>query len=687
MRKKLGIITSSFEVGKAYKRQLLQIFNDAMEIVCYSFDQQVTEDVWHADALLISTKSQYEILKNKISPGVPVVIAQLTLSKEGYELLSESKVEKKVALVNLSFEMCIETIATLNQLGFGEMTFVPIYPNMNKLPKLSTAVTTGERRFVPREIHHVLDLGHRVIDKNTIVDLAIALGLEEALENQNVVAYFQQIVSNHRGYEYFIEQSRTFKKQFNTLLSIMEKGVIGFNHAGVIESCNENAIEILGSKEFLKGKHIDAVFPKELMQSFFRTRKRMLNKLIKLNERNITVSLFPISDMSGEPMETDLGSYMILESFETQENTQNMLRLQLANKGHVAKYSVDHIVGESEAIRQVKALVTRMGNSESAVMITGESGTGKELIAQAIHNVSPVRDKQFVAINCAAISPSLLESELFGYEAGAFTGALKDGKSGIFELAHNGTLFLDEIGEMPLDLQSRFLRVIQEGEVMRVGGQKVIKVNTRLVAATNRDLYQLVQENKFRKDLYYRLNVLPINVPPLRERKGDVELLFDYFQKVQGCRFELAPQVLDFLNAYEWDGNIRELRNCVKYFENVGVPVITMEDLPFHMQKRVKAEDERQPAGDKARIVSRPVGGLSDQESFVLRLFYQAFREKKKLGRKSIAQKAYEHQVFLSEYEVRRILKDLERQGLVCISKGRGGSTISSKGIDMAEEN
>lgn len=685
MKKKLGIITSSFEVGKAYKKQLLQIFNHAMDIVCYSFDQQVTEDVWHADALLISTKSQYEILKNKIDGNVPVVIAQLTLSKEGYELLSESKTEKKVALVNLSFEMCIETIATLNQLGFGEMVFVPIYPNMNNVPKLNTAVTTGERRFVPKETPHVLDLGHRVIDKNTIVDLAIALGLEESLESSNVVAYFQQIVSNHQGYEFFIEQSKTFKKQFNTLLSIMEKGVIGFSHAGVIESCNENALQILGSDEFLKGKHIDAVFPKDLMHSYFRTKKRMLNKLVKINDRNITVSIFPISDMSGETMETELGSYMILESFETQENTQNMLRLQLANKGHVAKYTMDHIVGESESIQHVKALVARMGNSRSAVMITGESGTGKELIAQAIHNVSPVRDKQFVAINCAAISPSLLESELFGYEAGAFTGALKEGKSGIFELAHNGTLFLDEIGEMPLELQSRFLRVIQEGEVMRVGGQKVIKVNTRLVAATNRDLYKQVQENKFRKDLYYRLNVLPIHVPPLRERHGDVELLFDYFQNVQGCRFELSPEVLDFLNAYEWEGNIRELRNCVKYFENVGQPVITMEDLPFHMQNRSKVAVKIKAVEPQRIIESHSLGALSDQESFVLRLFYQAFKEKRKLGRKSIAQKAYEQEVFLSEYDVRRILKDLERQGLVCISKGRGGSTISSKGIELVK--
>jgi len=685
MKKKLGIITSSYDVCMEYKKQMLKIFSHAIDVVCHSFDLKITEDVWAVDALLVSTSSQYEVVKSQIHPDVNVVISQLTLSKRGYDLLAGSGIEKKVGLVNLSFEMCIETIATLNQLGFTDHVFVPIYPNMTNVPKFHTAVTTGERRFVPKDTENVLDLGHRMINKNTIVDLAIALELEDMLETKSVVDYFDQIVSNTRGYEYFIEMTKTFKRQFNTLLSIMEKGVIGFSSEGLIESYNEKAVQIMDCRKDLAGTAIADLLPRSLMVDYFASKERVLNKLVKINQRNITVSIFPVSGRDGEPKAVDLGSYVIMESFETQENTQNMLRLQLANKGHVAKYTMDHIVGESESIQHVKALVARMGNSRSAVMITGESGTGKELIAQAIHNVSPVRDKQFVAINCAAISPSLLESELFGYEAGAFTGALKEGKSGIFELAHNGTLFLDEIGEMPLELQSRFLRVIQEGEVMRVGGQKVIKVNTRLVAATNRDLYKQVQENKFRKDLYYRLNVLPIHVPPLRERHGDVELLFDYFQNVQGCRFELSPEVLDFLNAYEWEGNIRELRNCVKYFENVGQPVITMEDLPFHMQNRSKVEVKGKAVEPQRSMESHSLGALSDQESFVLRLFYQAFQDRRKLGRKSIAQKAYEQEVFLSEYDVRRILKDLEQQGLVCISKGRGGSTISSKGIELVK--
>ncbi|BES66550.1 sigma 54-interacting transcriptional regulator [Gottschalkiaceae bacterium SANA] len=677
MKKRLGIITSSVDVGNEYKRQILEIFNYSIDVLRYSFDMSASEEVWDVDVLLISTYSQYEVVKKQISSKTIVVISNLTLSKEGLNRLSETKLDKRVALVNLSFEMCIETIATLHQLGFDETQLIPVYPNMENVPKLEMAITTGEARYVPKEMKTIIELGHRVIDRNTIVELAIALKAEEMLEDRRVIDYFSHLASENKGFEYFINQTRAFKKQFSTLVSIMEKGVIGFDHTGVIEMANEKAKQLIGMDRYLKGMRIDELFPGEIMSKYFESRKKLLDQLVQINHRNITLSIFPVSDI-GESTEMMTGSYAILDSFETQENTQNRLRLQLANKGHVAKYTVDQIIGESEAIQQVKKLVVRMGNSHSAVMITGESGTGKELIAQAVHNGSPVRDKQFVAINCAAISPSLLESELFGYEAGAFTGALKEGKSGIFELAHNGTLFLDEIGEMPLELQSRFLRVIQEGEVIRVGGQKVIKVNTRIVAATNRDLYSQVQKNKFRKDLYYRLNVLPINVPPLRDRHGDVELLFQYFQKLQGCQFELTAEVLDFFNAYDWEGNIRELRNCVKYFENVGEGLITIEHLPFHMTGNRLAKRE---------VKTQRIGDLNKKESYVLMQFYTAFQNKKKLGRKSISQLAHEDNFFLSEYDVRRILKDLHDLGYIDVSTGRGGSTISKEGIRIVETN
>ncbi|WP_334307544.1 sigma-54 interaction domain-containing protein [Paraclostridium sp. AKS81] len=208
-------------------------------------------------------------------------------------------------------------------------------------------------------------------------------------------------------------------------------------------------------------------------------------------------------------------------------------------------------------MKKSKDLGKKISKSDYTVLITGESGTGKELMAQSIHNES-LRSKQpFIAINCAAMPENLLESELFGYEEGAFTGALKGGKKGLFEQAHNGTIFLDEIGDMPIYLQTKLLRVLQENQVMRVGGESVIDIDVRVIAATNKNLLEMIRQEKFRADLYYRINVLPINIPSLRERKEDISMMLNYFMKKKR---HISDEAKEILNKYPWPGNIRELK-------------------------------------------------------------------------------------------------------------------------------
>jgi transcriptional regulator with PAS, ATPase and Fis domain len=212
--------------------------------------------------------------------------------------------------------------------------------------------------------------------------------------------------------------------------------------------------------------------------------------------------------------------------------------------------------------------VNQVAQFDSAVMITGESGVGKEIVAHQIHLQSPRKDKPYIRINCASIPDNLLESELFGYEEGAFTGAKKGGKMGIFELANGGTLLLDEIAELPLGVQAKLLRVIQENEVTRIGGNKTKKIDVRIITATNRDLNEMASRNEFRKDLYYRLNVVPINVPPLRERREEIPALIEHFlnkfNEKYGLKKQISPQVVDKLINYDWPGNIRELKNIVE---------------------------------------------------------------------------------------------------------------------------
>lgn len=642
----------------------MEILNFSFE--ANSFDNKKNIEVLRSlDVILISTYSQYEILKKYLDHDYNVVIGKLTLSKRGYDILKSLKGISTAMLVNLSIEMCLETMGLLYQLGFDNYKFVPVYPNMEKIPEIDVAITTGEMRYVPDNAKQVYDLDHRYIDESTIIELFINLGIEEYLTKKSVTDYFDMLVSYHMGVEYLLSKSNVLKNQFDTLLSLMDKGVIYVDKDNIIRTCNGNASNIVNIlRSDLIGRN-----SKDALSEIDFTDDGIKDKLVIINDEYVTVSIYHIKDMN----EKYNGAYAIIEDFESKEKTQNKLRLQLMNKGHVAKYNINHIIGKSESIKGVKDLIRRVAKSNSSVLITGESGTGKELVAQAIHNLSNHKDKHFVAINCAAFNPSLLESELFGYEAGAFTGASKTGKKGIFEMANNGTLFLDEIGEMPLELQSKLLRVIQEREIMRVGGYEIIKVNSRIIAATNLDLDQQVRAGLFRKDLYYRLNVLPINVPPLKERKEDIEILMDYFKEKNSSSFSIDKEALSFLKNYSWGGNIRELINCVEYLDNLGKSTIKLEDLPHHMKN--KTSDTR-----KENIEFE-----DERYLVVLKILYHAFLNKRKLGRKSISEIAYQKNYHLSEYDIRTIIKELSERDLVDISVGRGGTTISNRGIEFME--
>lgn len=248
------------------------------------------------------------------------------------------------------------------------------------------------------------------------------------------------------------------------------------------------------------------------------------------------------------------------------------------------------IIGGSPKLKKAIEIAEQVAPSDSTVLLRGESGTGKEMFAHAIHLLSPRRNENFITINCAAIPDNLLESELFGYEEGAFTGARKGGKKGKFELANNGTLFLDEIGDMPAALQAKLLRVLQEKKIERVGGTKSIPINTRIIAATHRNLEEMITEGTFRKDLFFRLNVIPIFIPPLRERPEDIKLLLNYYLKKYCILLKkdfkvFSREALEILLNYHWPGNIRELENTVEYLVNVeSADEITPASLPTYIR-------------------------------------------------------------------------------------------------------
>lgn len=302
---------------------------------------------------------------------------------------------------------------------------------------------------------------------------------------------------------------------------------------------------------------------------------------------------------------------------------------------------IEQLVGECRVMRQLKRLISRIAPSPSSVMVVGESGTGKEVVARAIHKLSGRRNKPFTAINCAAIPEQLLESELFGYVKGAFTGASANGKTGLIQAANTGTLFLDEIGDMPLMLQAKLLRAIEAREILPIGASSPIQVDIRIISATNQNLAQFIAEGKFREDLFYRLNVIPITLPPLRERQEDIELLVHYFLHLHTRRLGsvypgIAPDVVEILRKHRWPGNLRELSNLMEYLVNV-VPsgeVIDSTLLPPNLLNNGTTEQSDVTEVSEAHLSLDDAGGtaLEEMEKQMIREALSRHNSKKEVA-------------------------------------------------------
>jgi transcriptional regulator with PAS, ATPase and Fis domain len=391
-------------------------------------------------------------------------------------------------------------------------------------------------------------------------------------------------------------------RQLDAIINSMSYAIITVNNEGVINRVNSTVFSVFGIEpNLLLGNHISNYIDK------WKDIWRVVSSQNKIVDEEVTATNVP---NKGEYVMNAMP--IILDDFDVHGvvlTFREMKRVyKIVNKysGMNAHYTFDDIIGASESIRKVIDFAKIIANSPSTVLITGESGTGKEVFAQAIHNESPRRDSSFVAVNCGAIPEALIESELFGFEDGAFTGAKKGGRPGKFELANGGTLFLDEIGEMPLDMQVKLLRALQEGEICRVGGSKTIPLDVRIIAATNKDLKQLVNENKFRLDLYYRLSVIPITIPPLRERSEDIPLLINYFLNSKAIRLKkevpsIDKQTYELLLRYKWPGNIRELENFIEKTVNLNGRILF--DVPDEQEFGAKNTHTSDSKGSIKKIV------------------------------------------------------------------------------------
>ncbi|ELJ4106834.1 sigma-54-dependent transcriptional regulator [Escherichia coli] len=411
-------------------------------------------------------------------------------------------------------------------------------------------------------------------------------------------------------------------KIFATMIDNMDQGVLVVDDESRVQFVNQTALKTLG------------VVQNNIIGKPIRFRPLTFESNFTHGHMQHIVSWDDKSELIIGQLHNIQGRQLFLMAFH-----QSHTSFSVANAPD--EPHIEQLVGECRVMRQLKRLISRIAPSPSSVMVVGESGTGKEVVARAIHKLSGRRNKPFIAINCAAIPEQLLESELFGYVKGAFTGASANGKTGLIQAANTGTLFLDEIGDMPLMLQAKLLRAIEAREILPIGASSPIQVDIRIISATNQNLAQFIAEGKFREDLFYRLNVIPITLPPLRERQEDIELLVHYFLHLHTRRLGsvypgIAPDVVEILRKHRWPGNLRELSNLMEYLVNV-VPsgeVIDSTLLPPNLLNNGTTEQSDVTEVTEAHLSLDDAGGtaLEEMEKQMIREALSRHNSKKQVA-------------------------------------------------------
>ncbi len=498
--------------------------------------------------VLISRGGTYDLIKSEFD--IPVVEVKVT----AFDLIDSFKAVKEAGETGV-----IGVIGYKNVISGAD-----IVAEVMGLKAVCFEIT--ENCDIAAEVEVLITQGIRVfVGDGNVQDAVARHNCNTVLVNSGKQA-LQQAIQHAKGILYASKQEKEKAQQFATIIDFVHDGIIAIDNLGLVTVFNSASEKITGySKQEALGKKITEIIPETRLLSILETELSEIGDIQRLDDQMVIATNRVPVIVDGEVR----GAVATYQDITEVQKLEQKIRIRLSEKGFLAHYNFAGIVHKSAVISDCIKTARKFAKYDTSVLICGPSGVGKELFAQGIHNSSLRKNAPFVAINCAALPESLIESELFGYVEGSFTGATKKGKAGLFEMAHGGTIFLDEIGELPLLLQGRLLRVVQEKQVMRIGDNKLIPVDVRIVCATNRDLRNLVSQNQFRGDLYFRIAILSLFIPPLNERVDDIELLSSHFVDEFGFRYRkgrmtLAPDAIDYLRGYVYEGNVRELQGMIE---------------------------------------------------------------------------------------------------------------------------
>ncbi len=668
MQKSIVLIAGSTNTKNHLYSQLIEFIPEYISIKSYASEENIPDEIT-ADLIIYSSENLVNELKER---GINLncndyIISERSINFDYIELVANIPPKTEVLLVNDEKETAQSSIDDLMELGLNHIKYYPYYPGIERYKKLKIAITPGESDKVPDCVEKVIDLGPRIMDINTLYNIMDKLNFDNKDTRFFTKRYMQKIINVSKNISLVNNNINTLNTYLNNIVNSLVNGILVIDENGYIKYANEQMTKLLSpDKRNIENRNLKNLVDKEVLK-YFMSADFYENKDIEIAGLMIKTSKFKIPNSD---------NIVITTTKEKKENIKSKFSQDLLLKGHFAKYDFDDIIGKSPQINEVKLTALKLSKSELTVLIEGESGTGKELFASAIHNTSNRKDGPFLAVNFSALPDELIESELFGYEEGAFTGAKKGGKIGLFELADGGTIFLDEIGDISLKVQTKLLRVLQEKEIMPVGGTTIKSVDVRVIAATNKNLRKMVKEKQFRSDLYYRLKIGYINLPPLRERVSDIKDLVEYFMsKETSKKIKISEEVIDEFENYKWLGNVRELESTIKYMLAVRTSdTLTLEDLPDKKFFEEEIEEIEYESENEFKI-------LNGELLSILNIIKRLEDNNLNASREKITKALNEIGLSVTENKIRTKLNYLEEYGYITKNRGKKGTVLTRKGL------
>ena len=670
LKKKLILFTVDTVVKNDNLKDLRDVFGDAIDIEAYSLDREIPPVEIEGDLVITVTTFDMERILPYLKGNAEIFHGNRTILYESYERLKLLPEGTRALVVTTNIMACMELTALLIRCGINHVKFLPLYEGMGSMPEADIVVIPQELKGIPDTGNlPKFNLGRRRITDETYRAIAFSLGVRTAEIEERIEKKTANLLKL-RTFDIPLARICSLEDMLNDTFDEIDDGVVIANRNGRIIYVNRSFLKITGlRKKYTGNAELEDIIPERLKKELSNAEEKE-NIIFEIPEIGKTCLISRKNIVSGN---AETRYVAIFKDITNIEKLETKIRSTLHRQTYKAKYTFSDILGESPAIMDTIKKAKRIAKFEKTTIIYGESGTGKEMIAQAMHNISARRKMPFVGINCAALSPELIESELFGYEEGTFTGAKKGGKRGLFELAHNGTLFLDEIGTIPPEVQMKLLRVLQEYEVRRIGGEDIIPVNVWVIAATNSDLKRLVEEGKFRADLYYRLNIFPVKVPPLRERGEDSGLIFknmvrDY-NKSEMKNKKISEGLMKAVKKYSWPGNIRQLKNAAEYLWYMSDEVLEASDLSYILDTSPDAPSDQDSENcNRDRNYHRTDAkndrlseSGSSNEQKLLSIIKELQREGIS-GRRKLKSKLEERDIKVSEYKLRKLLKLTEEE-------------------------